>query len=165
MDAQVPSEAPVDGGGVRRLSPPRPSSTAASAVMRGNRGRNTLPEIALRRRLWAAGIRGYRLSPRGLPGRPDIAFYRARLVIFVHGCFWHRCPSCKPNVPRSNSAYWREKFANNVARDVRKTRELRELGWEVRVVWECAIHADLDRVVASIRESFARYTLRSLVPS
>jgi DNA mismatch endonuclease (patch repair protein) len=75
------------------------------------------------------------LHVRGLPGRPDIAFPRAKVAIFVHGCFWHGCPEhC--NMPKSNAGFWAEKFQRNRARDERKTQELNAAGWRVLVLWE-----------------------------
>lgn len=77
---------------VRDKRSPVPKSEATSRVMSSNRGRDTAPELALRRALWAAGRRGYRLHYKQVPGRPDIAYPTKKIAIFVHGCYWHRCP-------------------------------------------------------------------------
>jgi len=80
-----------------------------------------------------------------LPGSPDVVFPRERLAIFVHGCFWHRHPNCRrTTMPKTNAAYWHQKFAANVERDGRKIAELRRMGWKTLVVWECEIEADPD---------------------
>lgn len=142
-------------GYIRDARSPPPSSARASYNMSRNRARDTGPELALRRALWAAGARGYRLHPRGVPGRPDLAFPRARLAVFVHGCFWHACPiHSKP--PKSNAAFWREKFARNVARDARKVAELEEGGWRVLTFWEHEVLDDLPRVVRAIERGLAK---------
>lgn len=105
--------------------------------MRANRAANTVPEVALRRALREAGYAGYRLNRRGVPGRPDIAYVGRRIAIFVHGCFWHRCPSCALPLPRSNRAFWVAKFRRNRARDRRKRQELEAQRWKVFEVYEC----------------------------
>ncbi|MGH6986907.1 MAG: very short patch repair endonuclease [Caulobacteraceae bacterium] len=108
-----------------------------SAVMRAVKGRDTSPERALRRRLWARGGR-YRLHVAGLPGKPDIVFHRRRLAIFVNGCFWHG-HDCKrgARVPKANRAYWIGKIAANRARDEANQAALIAQGWRLEVVWEC----------------------------
>lgn len=100
---------------------------------------NTKPELLLRKALWRAGIRGYRLHWQKVPGRPDIAFPGKKTAIFVNGCFWHRCPYCKLSLPKNNRKFWANKFQKNVERDKRKVSELRTIGWEVYVIWECQI--------------------------
>ena len=101
------------------------------------RGKNTKPEIIVRRLVHAMGYR-YRLHRRNLPGCPDIVFPSRRKVIFVHGCFWHRhrCRYGRP-MPSTRKGFWRKKLADNRERDKRNRRALRRLGWEVFVVWEC----------------------------
>lgn len=122
--------------------------------MSRNRAKDTSPEVALRRALWAAGIRGYRLHTRAVPGRPDIAFGRAKLAIFVHGCFWHGCPK-HSHVPKSNAKFWEEKFARNRARDTRKEAELRAAGWKVMTFWEHDVTTRLSQVVARIQRALS----------
>jgi len=110
--------------------------------MRKIRGKDTKPELRLRKALHAAGVR-FRLHDKRLPGRPDIVLPGRRLVIFVHGCFWHRHEGCRrTTTPKTNTAYWTKKFAENVERDQRKTRELQTALWRVRVIWECEILDD-----------------------
>lgn len=126
-----------------------------SRMMSSIRGRDTQPEIFVRKHLHAQGLR-YRLARKDLPGKPDLVFPRYRAVVFVHGCFWHRHPECKyAATPSSNRDFWREKFATNVERDRRAEQKLRENGWRVFVVWECAISGDTLRLLkASIVEEF-----------
>lgn len=101
------------------------------------RSTNTKPEIVVRRLLTGMGLR-YRLHRAGLPGKPDIVLGPRRLVIFVHGCFWHRHPGCKQaTMPSANRAFWLEKLEGNAARDRRHRTALRKLGWRVVTVWEC----------------------------
>ncbi len=108
--------------------------------MRANTAKDTKPELALRRALWASGLRGYRKNVRRLPGSPDVVFGRARLAIFVHGCYWHSCPLCtRGRAPKTNAAYWEAKFAGNRERDARSAAALSALGYRVHVVWECGL--------------------------
>lgn len=101
------------------------------------RGRDTKPELIVRRGLHAAGLR-YRLHGK-LPGKPDLVFPGRRAVIFVHGCFWHGhdCPMFK--MPATRQDFWREKIERNQARDARAETVLLEDGWRVMTVWECAL--------------------------
>jgi len=105
--------------------------------MRSVRQKDTAPELEVRRFLHAAGLR-FRLHPAHLPGRPDIVAPRRRTAIFVHGCFWHGhdCPHGRVQA-KSNAAFWATKIAANRQRDLRKARELQQLGWIVETVWEC----------------------------
>ena len=108
-----------------------------SRVMAAIRGRNTSPELVVRRFLHAQGLR-FRLHVRHLPGRPDIVLHARRTVIFVHGCFWHRHVGCRFAVlPRTNSAFWQTKLEGNRARDRRNAIRLRRAGWRVLTIWEC----------------------------
>ena len=102
------------------------------------RGRDTKPEMALRRGLHAQGLR-FRLHCRTLPGRPDLVFPKHGAVIFVHGCFWHGhdCPMFR--LPQTRTEFWREKIMTNRKRDERAVRSLRSQGWRVLTVWECAL--------------------------
>jgi DNA mismatch endonuclease (patch repair protein) len=99
--------------------------------------RNTAPEIAVRRILHRLGLR-FRLHRRDLPGTPDIILPGRKLVILVHGCFWHRHSACRfAYTPKSRVEFWTAKFDRNVARDHEVQEALIELGWRVCVVWEC----------------------------
>lgn len=110
---------------------------ARSALMARVRQRHSKPERAVRQILRALRI-PFRLHQRSLPGTPDIVVPSRNWAIFVHGCFWHRHPSCvKATTPKTRVAFWTDKFAKNVTRDARKARALRKLGWHVMTVWEC----------------------------
>lgn len=110
-----------------------------SRCMAAIKGKNTKPEMMVRRYLHALGLR-YSLHSRRLPGRPDIVMRRLKTVIFVNGCFWHGhegCPSFKP--PRSRQEYWTEKIGRNRERDKENIARLQAMGWRVIVVWECEL--------------------------
>lgn len=134
---------------------PPPSSTAASNTMRANRGKDTGPELMLRRALRAAGLPGYRLNWSTPAGRIDIAFPGKRLAILVHGCFWHRCPHCDLPLPKSNTEFWRQKFERNIQRDEQMSEALSASGWNVLTVWECRLRQDVDSVVEDVRTRLA----------
>ncbi len=110
--------------------------------MRGNKRRDTKPEITVRRLLREIGFPGYRLDWKKAPGHPDIAYPGRKLAIFVHGCFWHRCPTCNLPIPKKNRAYWEAKFERNVSRDERVRAELEEKGWRVVTIWEHQLKKD-----------------------
>lgn len=117
------------------------------------KSKNTRPELRLRRALYASGLR-YRLQARELPGRPDIVFRRAKVAVFVHGCFWHQHPGCKhARMPKSRLDFWEAKFAANIKRDERQLSELEAAGWAVVTVWECQTRDDakLSETVKRIR--------------
>ncbi len=108
-----------------------------SAQMALVRGRDTKPEIRVRKALHAAGLR-YLLQERRLPGVPDLVFPQRRLALFVHGCFWHQHPGCAAaRIPKSRLDFWRQKLSGNVERDARKRAELEAMGWVTKVIWEC----------------------------
>ena len=101
------------------------------------RGRDTAPELVVRRIAHGMGLR-FRLQGNDLPGRPDLVFPKYRLAVFVHGCFWHRHQGCRfASNPKTRIAFWNEKFAANVARDARQVAALKELDWRILVIWEC----------------------------
>ncbi len=103
------------------------------------RGRDTKPEMAVRRLLFSLGYR-FRVQRRDLPGRPDIVLRKYRTVIFVNGCFWHRHEGCRfASTPATRREWWQVKFEANIARDRRNYAALRELGWTVLVIWECEV--------------------------
>ncbi|MBL7964321.1 MAG: very short patch repair endonuclease [Flavobacteriales bacterium] len=129
---------------------PIPASEQVSRVMSRIRSRDTAPERIMRRALWVAGLRGYRLHYKKVPGRPDIAFVSRKLAVFVHGCFWHGCPYCQPRRPRTHEDFWNMKLARNQARDARKSRELRKAGWRVLAIWECQLKRDPERQVQRV---------------
>ena len=108
-----------------------------SRMMSGIGGRNTKPEIVVRKALFAAGFR-FRLHRKDLPGCPDVVLPGRRVAVFVHGCFWHAhgCRAAR-HAPATHKRFWREKFARNAARDQAALRALWQAGWQVLVVWEC----------------------------
>lgn len=113
------------------------TDAARSAQMRLIHSKDTKPEMAIRRALFALGYR-YRLHYKNLPGLPDIAFPSRRKAIFIHGCFWHRHKGCKKTrIPKSRLDYWLPKFEANAERDKRNQAALRKAGWKFLVVWEC----------------------------
>jgi DNA mismatch endonuclease, patch repair protein len=116
--------------------PPRASSAAVRAVMMANRKTDTAPERALRSALHGRGLR-YRIHARldDVACQVDVVFLKARVAVFVDGCFWHRCPHHGVR-PRTNSHYWDAKIDRNVARDRQNTRDLENAGWTVVRVWE-----------------------------
>lgn len=106
------------------------------------RGKNTKPELVIRRYLHSAGFR-FRLHSRKLPGRPDIVLPRHRAVVNVHGCFWHQHEGCLyAYMPASNRDFWSTKLLGNVQRDRRNDAALSQLGWRVFTVWECEIRKE-----------------------
>lgn len=110
-----------------------------SRMMSGIRGKDTQPEMLVRRFLHCKGLR-YRLHDRSLPGAPDLVFTKYKVVVFVHGCYWHRHKGCKyATTPSSNVEFWKEKFADNVKRDRRVIAMLHQAGWRVIVLWECGL--------------------------
>ncbi len=103
------------------------------------KGKNSKPEMLLRKYLFSKGYR-YRINVRTLPGSPDIVLKKYNTVIFVHGCFWHMHEGCKYfKYPSSNSEWWREKLERNKDRDSKCIQELQQQGYNVIVVWECEI--------------------------
>ena len=121
-------------------------SLSRSQQMSRIKGKDTKPEVRLRKALWSVGIRGYRKHARTPVGRPDLVFPGPRVAVFVDGCFWHGCPDHYVR-PRSRDAFWAEKLRANVDRDRRQTVALQEQGWRVLRVWEHAIHVDVAAVV------------------
>jgi DNA mismatch endonuclease, patch repair protein len=110
-----------------------------SRMMSGIRGKDTKPEMIVRRALHKGGFR-YRLHDKKLPGRPDIVLPKYKTVIFVHGCFWHR-HGCKHfKWPKTRVEFWREKIEGNVRRDEMSISELKQHGWSTFVIWECQVH-------------------------
>ncbi len=101
--------------------------------------KNTKPEIAVRKWLHRNGFR-FRIHVKDLPGCPDIVLKKYKLVIFVHGCFWHQHEDCKyAKIPKENVEYWENKFKKNIFRDRKNINDLSTLGWNVAVIWDCQI--------------------------
>lgn len=123
--------------------------------MRAVKSRNTTPEMIVRRLLHSMRYR-FRLHRKELPGKPDIVFRAKRKVIFIHGCFWHG-HECRrgSRVPKTNTAYWKQKILRNQARDECNVQKLRALDWRSLVLWECQIGKTGEKVVPSVT-SFLR---------
>jgi DNA mismatch endonuclease (patch repair protein) len=106
------------------------------------RGKNTSPEMRVRRAAHAMGLR-FRVHRKDLPGKPDLVFAKHKVAMFVHGCFWHRHSGCaKASIPKSRTEFWQRKFDTNVARDERVQAELQALGWRVVTLWQCETKSD-----------------------
>lgn len=125
-----------------------------SRMMSGIRGKNTKPEMLLRRGLHARGLR-YRLHARDLPGSPDMVFPARRAVLFVHGCFWHGHDCHLFRIPGSRPDFWRTKIERNREVDRRAVDALREAGWRVAVVWECALKGRTRRDPVAVLDACA----------
>lgn len=126
-----------------------------SQVMSRIKGRNTKPEMLVRRAAHALGLR-FRLHRGDLPGSPDIVFPARKTALFVHGCFWHRHDGCRfAYTPKSNETFWSKKFVRNVERDQEAMDGLRRAGWRPVVIWECETkQADLaNRIDQLLKEA------------
>lgn len=134
---------------------PQPSSATASKVMSAIKGKHTKPELLFRKLLIHNKLSGYRVHWK-VPGKPDIVYVGKKLAIFIHGCYWHRCPTCNLPLPKSNSEFWEEKFNKNVQRDVRKRQQLEESGWTVFIFWECSINQNPDFLIEQIQSFLKR---------
>lgn len=129
-----------------------------SRIMSRIRGRDTKPEMIVRRRLFAAGWR-FRVCDKRLPGKPDVVVARARTIIDIRGCFWHRHGCAVSTMPKSNVAFWMEKWSRNVCRDKRNEKAWREAGWSLIVVWECALaKRNLERTLLRICSALDLWT-------
>lgn len=137
---------------------PKPLDSATSTRMRAVRRAGTRPEQQVRAVLRMLGLR-YRLDCR-LPGRPDVKLVGSKVVIFVHGCFWHRHPGCsRATLPRSNQGWWLKKFATTVARDERVFEELKRRKYVVVTIWECDA-ANVEQLVHVISHGLAAVEFR-----
>ena len=117
------------------------------------KGKNTKPEELVRRYLFSRGFR-YRKNVNTLPGKPDIVLPKYKTCIFVNGCFWHKHEGCRYFVwPKNNAEFWKKKITGNVERDLRQQNELRLLGWNVVVIWECELKKDrFNETMASVED-------------
>lgn len=129
-----------------------------SALMSKIKGKNTKPEMIVRKYLFARGFR-YRLHDKYLPGSPDIVLPKYKTAVFIHGCFWHGHSGCrKARLPSSNIDYWEKKIHENLERDRKKIASMEEAGWHVLVVWQCDIDNKtrrekyLDEIVEEIKK-------------
>src|ERR1700733_5219019 len=131
------------------------SRTERSALMSRVKTRDTAPEVALRRALWAAGVRGWRLHPRTVPGKPDLAWIGRRVAVFVDGAFWHGHPDYYWG---QSGPFWDAKIARNRARDEKVNSELATAGWAVLRFWDFEVHRDLQECVTRIKKALQNRT-------
>jgi len=136
---------------IRDSRSPIPKNKNVSRVMSANKAKDTLPEIQLRKELWSHGKRGFRLHVHLAGTRPDIVFTKSKIAIFVNGCFWHRCPTCKLPYPKNNVAFWKAKFRANKVRDLNKTKSLTGAGWTVHTIWECEIKQNIKKATLRLK--------------
>jgi DNA mismatch endonuclease, patch repair protein len=126
-----------------------------SAVMRRVKGKDTAPEMKVRRMLWAMGAR-YRLHRKDLPGAPDIVLPGRKLAIFVHGCFWHGHDCARgARTPKANRGYWEAKIGRNRARDASNLGALEAQRWRVLTLWECTLR-DEERLAETLAKALQR---------
>lgn len=138
------------GGRTRKGRKTKDSPLTRSENMARIRGKDTQPEMKVRRACWAAGLR-YRLHDKRLPGHPDLVFPGRRTVVFVHGCFWHCHEGCSNfRIPKTRTEWWAAKLARNKARDADVRAQLKAMGWDVVVIWEC--EADNSRQLAVLTD-------------
>lgn len=115
------------------------SKETRSRNMSAIKGKNTTPEITVRKILYSMGYR-YRLNVKDLPGKPDIVLKKHNTVIFIHGCFWHQHKGCKyATTPKSNQVFWKEKLMRNAERDENNINKLKLLGYNILIIWECEV--------------------------
>lgn len=119
------------------------------------RSKDTTVELALRRALWAEGIRGYRVHPKLVPGKPDLAWKGRKVAVFVDSCFFHQCPEHFV-MPASNIDYWKPKLERNHQRDEQVNCELVACGWTVVRLWEHQVRKDPKAAVAGVRAALSR---------
>jgi len=112
------------------------------------RGKNTCPEVKLRKLLWSDGVRGYRIH-YNLPGKPDIVFTKKKIAIFIDGCFWHKCPVCFQE-PETRKEFWMGKIQSNIDRDKKVDELLKNDGWAVIRIWEHVIKKEPEKAVKKI---------------
>ena len=131
-------------------------ASTRSRMMSGIRSRDTRHEIEIRKRLFAYGFR-YRLHDTRLPGKPDIILHRYRAVVFIHGCFWHAHDCSLFRMPSTRVKFWRDKLARNREKDTANNNALRNLGWRISIIWECAFRGpgkkrekEIDAIVKKI---------------
>ena len=111
-----------------------------SKMMSSIRGKNTRPEISIRKLLHSRGFR-FRIHQKTLPGKPDIVLKKYNTCVLIHGCFWHRHPGCAlATTPKTHTDFWSDKFRRTIERDILNIRKLETLGWNVIVIWECEIN-------------------------
>lgn len=134
---------------------------ARSRMMSGIRGKDTKPEVSIRKALFALGFR-YKLNDKTLPGKPDLVLPKYRAVIFVNGCFWHKHDCHLFKWPKTRTGFWEKKLTSNTCRDLKVKRALNQENWRVLTVWECALKGckkqEFTSVIKSIRDWLKRGT-------
>lgn len=131
------------------------SSETRSRMMAAVKGSDTSPEIYVRKRLFAAGFR-YRLHVKRLVGKPDIVLPRFRMVVFVHGCFWHGHSCARGKRPASNVEFWNGKIDGNVRRDRNHATTLRATGWSTIVIWQCRLESGTRALIKRLKRASGR---------
>jgi DNA mismatch endonuclease, patch repair protein len=135
-----------------------------SRMMSAVKGKNTKPELHVRRAVHAAGFR-FRIHRKELPGRPDLVLPRFRIAVFVHGCFWHGHSCSRGKLPKSNATFWKTKIEGNMGRDRKNATALKSLEWTPVVIWSCDIRrgvADLLRMLRADRSRNAPKRVRKI---
>jgi DNA mismatch endonuclease (patch repair protein) len=129
----------------------RVSKEKRSQIMSRIRGKNTAPELAVRKLVFSLGYR-YRLHDKRLPGRPDLVFIGLKKVIFVHGCFWHQHPDCLlVTTPKTRVEFWIKKLSDNTTRDAINIKKITDMGWKSLIVWQCEIK-DTNKLKEKIKD-------------
>jgi len=128
------------------------SSPAVRRSMQANKSKRTGPEELAARALRQARLSGWRRNVEGLPGSPDFVWHSRNVVLFIDGCFWHRCPMHARRLPKANKEWWRRKFAHNRRRDKKNDEDLIARGWQVVRVWECTVKHNPQKMVDALRE-------------
>ena len=129
---------------------PSASSLKVSNVMKANKRTDTKPERLMKKVLENVKLTGYKTNVSALPGSPDIVYPKYKIVIFVNGCFWHHCPRCYPNLPKTHTAFWNRKFIRNEERDIKRKLQLERMGWKVFIFWEHDINRNPNKLAMRV---------------
>ena len=138
---------------IRDHRSPIPKDETTSKIMSAIKGKDTKPELILRKALWNAGLKGYRLHWKKVIGKPDIVFVSKKIAIFCDSEFWHGKEYLEGRIPKNNTEYWVKKFKRNIARDQQVNKELENLGWIVLRFWEKDIRNHLTECIELIRNT------------
>ena len=131
------------------------SDKKRSKIMQNIKSKNTKPELVIRKLLHSKGYR-YKIHDKKLPGKPDIVMPKLKVVVNVHGCYWHYHGCNKSNIPKTQTRYWLNKLENNKKRDFQNKRKLIKLGWKVIDVWECTLKKkNLDKTLNRLERMIA----------
>lgn len=122
--------------------------------MKGNKHRDTSPELILRKLLREKKLTGYRLHYTSIIGKPDIVYIKRKIAVFLHGCFWHLCPNCNLKIPTHNHEFWKAKLLKNKQRDDLVFETLSNMGWKVITIWECELKNKPDEQIAKVEKLF-----------